>query len=122
MSRTILVAVESTRMRQAVAFALRNDGYDVIEAADGADALRRINDRPRVAMILAGINPASVNGAALIRSVRAVPSCKATPVIMIVTDSQASTKREWGQAGATGWIVEPFTPAQLTALVRKAMR
>ena len=122
MSRTILVAVESARMRQAVAFALRNDGYDVIEAADGEDALRRINDRPRVEMILTGIGAASVNGAALIRSVRAVPLCKATPVIMIVTDSQASKRRGWRQAGATGWIVEPFTPAQLMALVRKTMR
>ena len=44
-----------------------------------------------------------------------------TPVILVTTESQDAKKQEGKAAGATGWIVKPFTPDQLVAVVKKVI-
>ncbi|HPX61906.1 MAG TPA: response regulator, partial [Deltaproteobacteria bacterium] len=46
---------------------------------------------------------------------------KFVPIIMLTTESQDSKKGEGKAAGATGWIVKPFKPEQLIAVVKKVL-
>jgi len=120
MEKTIMTVDDSASIRQMVGFTLRNEGYDVIEAADGVDALEKLSGN-RVGMILTDLNMPRMDGLDFIRHVRQEASCKFVPIVMLTTESQAEKKQAGKLAGATGWIVKPFKPQQLLAVVKKLM-
>jgi len=62
-----------------------------------------------------------LDGIGLIREVRRNPAYKGLPILMLTTESQASKKQEGKAAGATGWIVKPFSPEQFLAVIKKVL-
>ncbi len=120
MPKTIMTVDDSASVRQMVSFTLKNEGHNVIEAVDGKDALGKLTGQ--VDMIITDLNMPSMDGIELIRQVRAKPAYKFIPIIMLTTESQAQRKQEGKAAGATGWIVKPFKPEQLLAVVSKVLR
>ncbi len=121
MSKTIMAADDSASMRQMVSFTLEQQGYKVIEAVDGKDALAKLSGT-KIDMLVTDLNMPNVDGFELIKQVRAKPECKFIPIIMLTTESQADKKQQGKAAGATGWIVKPFKPEQLVAVVKKVLR
>jgi two-component system, chemotaxis family, chemotaxis protein CheY len=119
MPKTILTVDDSASVRQMVKFTLVEAGYAVIEAVDGQDALVKLASP--VHLVITDLNMPNLDGIGLIRSVRANPSCKGLPIIMLTTESQESRKQEGKAAGATGWIVKPFTTQQLLAVVKRVL-
>jgi two-component system, chemotaxis family, chemotaxis protein CheY len=119
MAKTILTVDDSASVRQMVKFALSEAGYNVIEAVDGRDALAKLANP--VNLVITDLNMPALDGIGLIRSVRANPACKGIPIIMLTTESQEARKKEGRAAGATGWIVKPFTAQQLLAVVKKVL-
>ena len=120
MSKIIMTVDDSASVRQMVSFTLKQSGYQVIEAVDGRDALSKLNGAS-VHMLLTDLNMPNMDGIELIRNVRANSSCKFIPIVMLTTESQAEKKQEGKTAGATGWIVKPFKPEQLLAVVKKVL-
>jgi two-component system, chemotaxis family, chemotaxis protein CheY len=120
MSKRIMTVDDSASVRQMVTFTLKGAGYDVIEAVDGKDALSKLNGSP-IHMIVTDLNMPNLDGIGLIRQVRANPSHKFVPIIMLTTESQETKKLEGRSAGATGWIVKPFKPEQLLNVVKKVL-
>ena len=119
MSKTIMTADDSASMRQMVSMTLKQAGYDVVEAVDGKDALTKING---INMLITDLNMPNMDGLELIRQVRSKPEFKFIPIVMLTTESQDSKKSEGKAAGATGWIVKPFSPDQLIAVVKKVLK
>jgi two-component system, chemotaxis family, chemotaxis protein CheY len=115
--KVILAVDDSASVRQMVKFTLSEAGYTVIEAVDGKDALTKLTQP--VNMVITDLNMPNLDGIGLIRGVRANPACKGIPIVMLTTESQESRKQEGRQAGATGWIVKPFTTQQLLAVVKR---
>ena len=74
-----------------------------------------------VDMLITDLNMPVMDGLELIRQVRTLPQGKYIPIVMLTTESQAEKKQEGKAAGATGWIVKPFTPEQLVAVVKKVL-
>ena len=120
MTKTIMTVDDSASVRQMVSFTLKDAGYSVIEATDGKDAVAKMNGP--IHMVVTDLNMPNMDGIELIRNVRANPSYKFIPIVMLTTESQASKKQEGKAAGATGWIVKPFKPEQLLAVVKKLIR
>src|ERR1039458_486461 len=106
MAKVILTVDDSSSVRQMVKFTLADAGYTVIEAVDGNDALAKLAQP--VNLVITDLNMPNLDGIGLIRKVRALPSCKGLPIIMLTTESQESRKLEGKAAGATGWIEKPF--------------
>jgi two-component system chemotaxis response regulator CheY len=119
MAKTILTVDDSATVRQMVKFTLSTAGYSVIEAVDGQDALAKLASP--VNLVITDLNMPNLDGIGLIRRVRANPACKGIPIIMLTTESQESRKQEGKAAGATGWIVKPFTTQQLLAVVKRVL-
>jgi two-component system chemotaxis response regulator CheY len=63
----------------------------------------------------------NLNGIDLIRQLRATPGFKFVPIVLLTTESDDSKRAEGRAAGATGWIVKPFKPEQLLAVVKKVL-
>ena len=120
MSKIIMTVDDSASVRQMVSFTLREAGYQVLEATDGKDALAKLRG-PQAHMVITDLNMPNLDGIGLIRSLRANPAYKFVPIVMLTTESQAEKKQEGKAAGATGWIVKPFNPEQLLAVVRKVL-
>lgn len=120
MAKVIMTADDSASVRQMVSFTLKQSGYDVIEAVDGKDALAKLGTN-RVDMLITDLNMPNLDGIGLIKGARALPACKFIPIIMLTTESQDTKKVEGKAAGATGWIVKPFKPDQLLAVVKKVL-
>jgi two-component system chemotaxis response regulator CheY len=120
MAKRIMTVDDSASVRQMVAFTLKKEGYDVIEASDGKDALSKLSGT--IDMVITDLNMPNLDGIGLIKGIRAQAAYKFIPIVMLTTESQAGKKAEGKSAGATGWIVKPFTPDQLVAVVKKVLR
>jgi two-component system, chemotaxis family, chemotaxis protein CheY len=120
MGKTIMTVDDSVSIRQMVSFTLKGGGYEVVEASDGKDALMKLGRFP-VNMVITDLNMPNLDGIGLIREVRRDPAYKFVPIVMLTTESQDSKKQEGKSAGATGWIVKPFKPEQLLAVVKKVL-
>ena len=120
MAKTILTVDDSASVRQMVSFTLKEAGYDVIEACDGKDALSKINGA-NLNLVVTDLNMPNMDGIELIKSIRTNQTHKFVPIIMLTTESQGSKKMEGKNAGATGWIVKPFKPEQLVAVIKKVI-
>lgn len=121
MPKMILVVDDSASMRQLVTFTLKDAGYDVIAAINGKDALSKMTGA-KIDMIVTDLNMPEMNGIDMIKKVRSNPSYKFTPIVMLTTESQESKKQEGKQAGASGWLVKPFTPDQLIGTIKKFVK
>jgi len=120
MSQLIMTVDDSASVRQMVSFTLKNAGYDVIEATDGKDALAKLSGP--IKMVITDLNMPNMDGITLIKNIRANAAYKFIPIVMLTTESQATKKQDGKAAGATGWIVKPFKPDQLLAVVKKVLR
>ena len=120
MSASILAVDDSASMRQMVSFTLKGAGYEVVEAADGVEALQIAKTRS-VNLVITDVNMPNMDGITLIKELRALPSYKFTPLLMLTTESGADKKQQGKAAGATGWIVKPFNPEQLLNTVKKVI-
>jgi len=121
MTRKFLVVDDSASMRQLVSFTIKDAGYDVSVAENGKDALAKLSNG-KVDMVITDLNMPDMDGIELIKKLRAMPDYKFTPIIMLTTESQELKKQEGRQAGASGWIVKPFSPEQLLGVVKKFVR
>ncbi len=63
-----------------------------------------------------------MDGITLIKQLRAKPAFQYTPILLLTTESQDAKKQEGKAVGATGWMVKPFNPDQLMAIVKKVIR
>ena len=118
--KTILAVDDSVTMRQMVSFCLSDAGYRVIEAADGEEALAKLQTGG-ADLVITDLNMPRMDGIALIRAARALPALRGTPILMLTTESQAERKAEGQAAGATGWVVKPFQPEQLLRVIRRVL-
>ena len=120
MTRTILAVDDSTSMRQMVGHVLREAGYNVLEAADGDDALE-LAQRQRVDAVITDHNMPRMDGISLVRMLRALDDYAKTPIVLLTTESSPEMKLRGREAGATGWMVKPFDPLRLIDMCRRIL-
>ena len=122
-ARTVLIVDDSTSMRQMVTFTLRGAGYEVIEGSNGQEALDRLISTPtnKVDLVITDLNMPVMDGMTLIRQLRAKPSMRFPPILMLTTESSDTRKAEGKAAGATGWIIKPFQSEQLLRVIEKVL-
>ncbi len=119
MSKKVLVVDDSAAIRQSITFVLQQGGYEVREAKDGLDGLSVLETMEQTDLIITDVNMPNLDGISFIRKVRENQKYKFTPIIVLTTESQGSKMNEGKEAGATGWIVKPFSSEKLLGVVKK---
>jgi two-component system chemotaxis response regulator CheY len=117
MAKRILIVDDSASVRQVSNMALTRAGYEVIEATDGQDGLAKLAGK--INLIISDVNMPRMDGIAFLQAVKAHPTYKFTPVIMLTTEALEERKMEGKAAGARAWMVKPFKPEQLLGAVEK---
>lgn len=118
MTKHIMTVDDSKTMRDMVAFTLRGAGYQVSEAENGLKALDALRNM-HVDVVITDVNMPVMDGITLIRALRAEAKYRATPLLMLTTESDPAKKAEGRSAGATGWLVKPFDPQRLLDVVAR---
>jgi two-component system chemotaxis response regulator CheY len=119
--QSILAVDDSASMRQMVSFTLKGAGYNVIEAADGQEALDKARQQ-HIDLVLTDQNMPRMDGITLVRQLRALAPFVATPMLILTTESSDEMKAQGRAAGATGWLVKPFDPAKLLDVIRRVIK
>ena len=117
MPKKILIVDDS----EVVSFTLENEGFEVLVANDGTDALKFLDGR-EIDMIITDLHMPEMDGITLIKHVREMEAYQRIPILFLTTESQTAKKMEAKEAGATGWIIKPFVPAKLIAALQKVLR
>lgn len=120
MPKTALIVDDSTSIRQMVSFTMQEAGFTVLEGSNGQEAIDKVAGQ-KVDIVITDLNMPVMDGMTLIRTLRAMPAFKFTPILMLTTESQDAKKQEGKAAGATGWIVKPFNPEKLLQVVGKVV-
>ncbi|TXH41563.1 MAG: response regulator, partial [Burkholderiaceae bacterium] len=81
MSKTVMIVDDSASLRQVVSIALKDAGYQVLEATDGEDALAKLTGQ-KIHLIISDVNMPRMDGLTFLSKVKQLPSYKFTPVIM----------------------------------------
>jgi two-component system chemotaxis response regulator CheY len=118
MTKRVLTVDDSKTMLQMLQFALKQGGYEIIQGENGQEGLDLLETNT-VDVIITDINMPVMDGITFIKELRKKPKNKATPVLILTTESSQSKKEEGRSAGATGWIVKPFDPGKLLEVIRK---
>jgi two-component system chemotaxis response regulator CheY len=118
MAKTVLNVDDSSMVRKMVSMTLTGAGYDVTEAVDGQDGLNKAKAK-QFDIVLTDQNMPNMDGLTLVRTLRAMPQYKSTPILMLTTESDDAKKAEGRAAGVNAWLVKPFDPPVLINAVQK---
>ena len=114
----ILLADDDADMVDVTAYALRREGFNIIVATDGAQALRRWeSDQPD--LVLLDVGMPRMNGLEVCRKIR---QSSETPVIMLTAAGDEEHVVQGFRHGADDYITKPFSPKQLAMRIRAVMR
>jgi two-component system chemotaxis response regulator CheY len=120
MSKTILSVDDSVSALQMIKLTLAGAGYQIVQAANGAEGLAKARTGA-IDMVITDLNMPIMDGLTLIRELRKLPTFRGVPIVFLTTESDPAMKQQAKAAGATGWITKPFKQEQLVAVVRKVL-
>ena len=121
MPTRILTLDDSRSMRALLRMTLCGNGFDVVEAEDGQAALDFLEEN-EVDLIITDINMPRLDGFEFIEKLRGDHRRHVDrPILVLTTECTEEKRTRAREAGATGWIVKPFDPAQLIATVHRVL-
>lgn len=120
MARRIMMVDDSPTVRALVGTTLREAGYEVLEACDGVEALRRLENET-VDMLITDLNMPRLDGVGLITNVRRELGRRFLPIVMLTSENDEVSRQSGKRAGASAWLVKPVRPEQLIGLVNTVL-
>ena len=117
----VLVVEDSPTMRQLIVFALKRiRGFQIVEANDGVDGLKKLSAE-KFDLILTDINMPIMDGLKLVSMVRNDPNYKETPIIIITTEGATEDRERALALGANEYITKPIQTMKILETVKKLM-
>lgn len=121
MSKNIVVAEDFNVSRKIIVSTLAKEGYSVMEAVDGAEAIDLFDGRP-VDLLITDFNMPNVNGAELIQKVRSREEYKYIPILLLTTEVRQEKIQLAIDGNITAHIKKPFETSDFIKVVKKALR
>lgn len=118
---SILLADDSTLIRKIMVAALEGEGWHVVSAVDGQDALEKATAGESFDLVITDWHMPRMDGDKLIAELRAMPEFDATPILVLTSESQDHFKQVARDVGANGWLSKPFDPDSLVELAAQLM-
>jgi two-component system phosphate regulon response regulator PhoB len=117
---TVLIADDEAHIVELVRITLEDDRVRVMEAADGATALR-LAEEFEPELIFLDVNLPDMSGLEVCRRLRRQPRQKGVPIVMLSAAAQQDDITRGLTAGATHYLTKPFSPVRLLTLVEGLM-
>ena len=118
----VLIVEDSKASREFIAATVEAiPGLEAVQTASGFEALK-ILPRHRFELIITDINMPDINGLELINFVKKNPNYRDVPLFVITTEGREQDRERGIALGAAEYLVKPFSPESLEALVRRYLR
>lgn len=117
MSKRLLVVDDEPNLLRAVGACLRAEGFDVVTARGGAEALVRVAETVPD-LIVSDVRMPGMDGYQLARHLRSSPRTALTPVVFLTAKDETSDRVEGFRAGVDAYLTKPFEPDELVAVIR----
>jgi DNA-binding response OmpR family regulator len=121
MSSTILLVEDDATLRDTLAYRLRHDGYQVVTAVDGVQAVEAAR-KTRPDLIVLDLMLPGLDGLEVCKQVRAMPETQSAPIIMLTARAEESDKILGLELGADDYVTKPFSWPELRARIRTQLR
>jgi len=119
----IMVIDDSSTLRTSIEYALKKFGLQIMQAENGSVALDEISEIKKtggeIKLCVCDVNMPVMDGISFVREFR--KDDKFTPILMLTTESGEDMLKRGKDAGASGWMIKPFKPAELVQVVEKLM-
>jgi two-component system phosphate regulon response regulator PhoB len=117
---TILLVEDDPDIRHLVSYKLTKAGFEVTAVADGLAALRAVRENPPD-LVLLDVRMPEMSGIEVCRELRAGTLGAAVPIIMLTARARPQDLEQGFAAGATEYIIKPFSPRDLQDRVKAAL-
>jgi two-component system, OmpR family, phosphate regulon response regulator PhoB len=117
---TVLLVEDDPDIRHLVSYKLTKSGFDVVEAADGLAAMQAARQKAPDLVIL-DVRMPRMSGLDVCRELRAGPLTGTVPIIMLTARARPQDLEQAYAAGATDYVVKPFSPRVLLQHVESAL-
>jgi two-component system chemotaxis response regulator CheY len=121
MAKTIMIVDDSSTILMSMRNSLEIAGFKVLEAKDGAIALKALQAGNKPDLIITDINMPNMGGIEFIGKARALPAFRFIPILALTTESQQSKRDEAKKLGATGWLLKPVSGADLNRVIKQVL-
>jgi two-component system alkaline phosphatase synthesis response regulator PhoP len=120
MSKRILIADDEQNIVISIEFLLRREGFEVLVAGDGEEALAKVRgERPD--LVLLDVMMPKMNGFDVCQALRADPDLAGTRILMLTAKGRDTEVSKGLGLGADGYMTKPFSTKELLAEVRKLL-
>lgn len=117
--RKILIADDEARLRKLIADFLKKEGFQIIEAEDGAQALELFASESKIDLVILDVMMPKYDGWVVCHQIRKTSS---VPIVMLTAKSEESDELFGFEIGADEYISKPFSPSILVARVKALLR
>jgi len=112
-ARRLLLVEEKSTMRRMLAIMLKEEGYELKTATDGAEGLRKARQEPRPELILTDYEMPELDGPGLCKEIKKDKDLRSIPVLMLTTLAETQNKIAGLEAGADDYIQKPQSPEEI---------
>jgi len=120
MSKTILVADDEPYVLRSLEFILKKEGYRVLTAVDGQEALEKIREG-HPDLVFLDIQMPRMDGNTVCHTLRLDPATRDLHIIMITAKGQEADRLQALESGADEFITKPYSPRKLVDRVREIL-
>ncbi len=113
----ILIVDDCATTRKLVALYLKPEGYGLLQAENGLDALEKLAQGP-VDLIITDVNMPRMDGLTFTRSLKAHAALQSVPILMLTTEDGDAERRQGLAAGAAAYLTKPVSQGTLLAQVK----
>jgi two-component system, chemotaxis family, chemotaxis protein CheY len=121
MSKKIVVAEDFNVSRKIIVSALVKEGFSVMEAANGAEALDLFDGR-KIDLLITDFNMPNMNGGQLIQKVRGIEGYAFLPILLLTTEVREEKIQTAIDGGITAFIKKPFDTTDFLKVVKRAIQ
>jgi two-component system chemotaxis response regulator CheY len=121
MAKTVMIVDDSSTMLMSLKNTLEIAGFNVLEAVDGARALKKLQDGAKPDLIITDINMPNMGGIEFISKARGLNGFRFIPILALTTESQQAKRDEAKKLGATGWLLKPVSGADLSRIIKQVL-
>ena len=119
-AKTILITDDEPHMRRLLEFSIRRTGHKILQADSGETALSIIETQP-VDLLLIDFGLTGITGLDTIRAIRQKTASEDLPVVLITARGDTGIRTEAESSKVNAFITKPFSPIELSALVKKIL-
>ena len=119
--KRVLIVEDQADIRKLIRMTLEFEPYEIHEAADGTEGLRLADQVKPDLILLDVMMPGEFDGLQVCTRIRANPSLRDTPVVLLTARGQNQDRDAGEQAGADQYLIKPFSPLQLIETIERLL-